>query len=235
MMKLVTWNCRIGGFRTKAKYLATLRPDVLAVQEVEPIDYTVLFAGDCQPIFRDRRADPAYPRRAIGLFSYTDTKLKAVDESEPMYSFRRYEARRGDLLFNVVAVWPWQTKSSKTAYRQAHEGLSRHASWIGERPTVILGDFNANASFKGNNWKDLVDLLKPHGLVSAYHGYFKEAFGKETKPTHFHRGNQTAPFHLDYCFLPETWARRIKKVEVGTYADWHERSDHAPLVVDLDL
>lgn len=169
------------------------------------------------------------------MFSYTDTKLKAVDGPEPMYSFRRYEASRGDLVFNVVAVWPWQTKSSKTAYRQAHEGLSLHGSWVDARATVILGDFNANASFKGNNWKELVDLLKPLGLVSAYHCYFTEAFGKETKPTHFHRGKPTSPFHLDYCFLPETWAHRINKVDVGTYADWHERSDHAPLVVDLDL
>jgi hypothetical protein len=37
-----------------------LRPDVLAVQEVEPIDNVLLFAGDCQPTFRDRISDPVY-------------------------------------------------------------------------------------------------------------------------------------------------------------------------------
>jgi endonuclease/exonuclease/phosphatase family metal-dependent hydrolase len=169
------------------------------------------------------------------MFSYTGIQLKAVDEPEPMYSFRRFEARRDDLEFNVIAVWPWQTKASKTAFRQMHEGLIAHGRWIAERPTVILGDFNANASFRGNNWKDLLDLLKPLGLVSAYHRHFGEEFGRETRPTHFHRGKSTAPFHLDYCFLPEEWARHIETVEVGSFADWREHSDHAPLRVDLDL
>ena len=143
-LKLITWNCRVGGSREKAKYIAPKRPDVLAVQEVEPIDGVRAFAGERQPTFRDRRADPAFPRRAIGVFSYTDTQLRPVDVPDPLFSFRRYEARHGDLLFNVVAVWPWQTKSSKTAYRQAHEGLIVHAGWIRKRSTVILGDFNAD-------------------------------------------------------------------------------------------
>ncbi len=169
------------------------------------------------------------------MFSYTDTNLRAVDLSAPLFSFRRYEASRGSLHFNVVAVWPWQTKSSKTAYRQAHEGLSRYQDWIRERPTVVLGDFTANASFKGRNWTDLYDLLQSLQLVSTYHRYFNEEPGKEKIPTHFHRGRQEAAFHLDYCFISKDWVKHVKKVDVGTYAEWHTISDHAPLVVDLDL
>lgn len=234
-MRLLTWNCRVGGFRKKAKHIAPLRPDVLAVQEVEPFDGTEAFEGDARPTFCDRCADPAFPRRAIGVFSYTDTSLTPVDLSDPLYSFRRYEAHRGDLTFNVVAVWPWQTKSSKTAYRQAHEGLVLHERWIRQRPTVILGDFNANARFKGSNWTDLIGLLKGLGLVSAYHCHRGEAYGDERTPTHFHTGREDRPFHLDYCFIPEAWVPRLECVHVGTYAEWHEKSDHAPLIVDLRL
>ena len=84
-MRSVTWNCRVGGFRRKAGPVAALRPDILAVHEVEPIDGVLLFAGESQPTCRDRLADPAFPRRAIGMFSYTDTELRAVDLAEPMY------------------------------------------------------------------------------------------------------------------------------------------------------
>lgn len=42
---LITWNCRVGGFRKKSAHIATYQPDVLAVQEVEPLD-RVVFAGD---------------------------------------------------------------------------------------------------------------------------------------------------------------------------------------------
>jgi endonuclease/exonuclease/phosphatase family metal-dependent hydrolase len=170
------------------------------------------------------------------MFSYTHTKLRALEATEPFSGFRRYEADYGGLRFNVAGVWPWATKSAKTSYRQAHDGLRLHESWIRDRPTVILGDFNANASYKGGNWSQLLELTQSLGLVSAYHSHFKdEPFGKEKRPTHFHRGKESAPFHLDYIFLPEDWARRITKVTVGTHSDWHKVSDHSPLVVDLAL
>jgi exodeoxyribonuclease III len=234
-LRLITWNCRVGGFRRKAQYVATLRRDILAVQEVEPIDDATVFAGDTEPTFRDRVGDPNYPRRAIGTFSYTDTILRPVDREAPLFSFRRYEATHRGLSFNVVAVWPWQTKSVKTAYRQVHEGLVLHARWIGERPTVVLGDFNANASFKGKNWPDLAALLSQLGLVSAYHQYFGQEPGQERCPTYFHRCRQDAPFHLDYCFIPRDWVPSVSSVQVGAYADWHKISDHVPLIVDLAL
>jgi endonuclease/exonuclease/phosphatase family metal-dependent hydrolase len=233
ILRLITWNCRIGAFRKKAQRIAPLRPDVLAVQEVEPIKNHPAFDGAVQSTYRDSVSDPEYPRRAIGMFSYTGMVLHAVDLDDPMDAFRRYEAYRGDLIFQVAVVWTAVTDSPQTAYRQAHEGVARHQDWIKQRPTVILGDFNANAAFKSNNWIDLMDLLNPLGLVSAYHHCFKEAFGAETCCTYFHRGNPSAGFHIDYCFLPDSWASHIEDVKVGSYEDWQDVSDHVPLIVDI--
>jgi endonuclease/exonuclease/phosphatase family metal-dependent hydrolase len=36
-VRFVTWNCAIGQFRGKAKAIAPLKPDILAVQEVESL------------------------------------------------------------------------------------------------------------------------------------------------------------------------------------------------------
>jgi endonuclease/exonuclease/phosphatase family metal-dependent hydrolase len=235
-MRLVTWNCRIGGFRWKAQHVASLGADVLAVQEVEPIDSLRRFSGDRQPTFRDRSAAAGFPRRGFGMFSYTQTTIEAVDGSEPFSAVRRYEARHHGLSFNVIGVWTWGTGSVKTAYRQSHEGLERHEHWIRQRDTVVLGDFNANASFKGKNWRQLSELMDALDLVSAYHSHFEaEPFGQEKMATHFHRGKESARFHLDYCFIPRAWKDRIKTVAVGSYADWHKVSDHAPVIVDLSL
>src|SRR5680860_1052380 len=130
-LRIVTWNCRIGGFRYKSEHMEKLKPDVLAVQEVEPLDGVLLFAGETQPTFRDRVADPAYPRRAIGVFSYTDTQLEPVDVADPLYCFRRYEASRGDLAFNVVGVWTAATDVSEISYMQAIGGLRAHQAGYG--------------------------------------------------------------------------------------------------------
>jgi exonuclease III len=235
-MLLVTWNCRIGGFRYKAAHVAHLRPDLLVVQEVEPLEQVLIFGGENQPTYRDRVGDPAFPRRAVGVFSYTDLDIRAVDLEAPLYAFRRYVARKTDLEFNVIATWTAATNDPATSYRQAHEGIEAHRDWIRERPTVLLGDLNDNASYRGTRWPDLMALLQPLGLISAYHGFYSEAPRSETQPTHFYRGVEAAGFHVDYCFLPNMWRSRIRGVSVGAFSpSWKVISDHVPLIVDLDL
>lgn len=237
MLRLVTWNCRIGGFRYKAAHVAQLRPDLLAVQEVErrAMEEPIL-GGEHQPTYGDRIGDPAFPRRAIGVFSYTGLDICAVDLEAPLYAFRRYVARRAGLEFNVIATWTAATNDKATSYRQAHEGIEAHRDWIRERPTVLLGDLNDNASYRGTRWPDFMALLQPLGLFSAYHHFYSESPGFETRPTHFYRGDETARFHLDYCFLPAEWLPRIRDVSVEAFSpSWKEISDHVPLIVDLDL
>ena len=78
-----------------------------------------------------------------------------------------------------------------------------------------------------------MDLMSARGLVSAYHEFFGEAQGRETRPTCYLLWKKARPYHLDYCFVPKAWARRIRRVEVGSYEDWARHSDHRPLVVEL--
>lgn len=237
-MRIVTWNCRIGGFRKKARFIAPLKPDILAVQEVERIDGTLSFASEFRPTYCDRPNFAAYPKRSTGMFSYNpEMVLRAIDAPDPdnlwQFGFRRYEALGG--AFQVVGVWTFDTKKSKGgAYRQAHKGFQEYASWIRERPTVVLGDFNNNASYKKFDWLGLKELIDSLGLVSAYHTFTGKNFGEETSPT-FHKGKTASKAHIDYCFLPKEWKPHITNVEVGDYHDWSKFSDHVPLIVDLNL
>ncbi len=238
-MKLTTWNCRIGGFKRKSACIAKLAPDVLAVQEVEAFDDTSAFAGGFNPVYRERSAAEAFPRRGFGMFSFGDVTLTRVDQEQFFSGIRCFEASWQGRRFNIVGVWPWATKSAKTSYRQAHDGLERCRDWVGSRDTVVLGDFNASAKYTGRrdreNWRELLELTKSLSLESAYHSYFNAESGNEAHPTHFHGGKPTSAFHLDYCFIPQSWIPKIRSVSVGEYADWHTVSDHMPLTVDLDL
>lgn len=233
-MRLVTWNCRVGKFREKAEHIAGLRPDVLTVQEVSQADHKALhFAGDCQPTFRSQLPGPG---RHIGVFSYTGMELAAVDPDEPQELFRRFRAQHNGRPFQVVAVWTAPTRQSrKTWYRQVIDGVGEHAGWIKQVPTVIMGDFNDSARYETTNWPTLEALLQPLGLVSAYHAHTGETPGKETRHTYFNRGKiDASAAHLDYCLVPRDWVPKITAVTVGAHADWHNVSDHVPLIVDLD-
>lgn len=233
MLRLATWSSGTGLFRKKAKYIAAWRPDVLVVQE-EKHDDSGELSGATQPTFRDWMAVPP-PGGGIGVYSYTDTKLTRVTSDEPSDGFHRYEAQHGDLRFQMAAVWVFYAKEKETRYMQLHAGLRRHREWMRQAPTVVMGDFNINASFNAKPWDELMELIEPLGLVSVYHRHFGEEYGEETQPTHVWEWSEDATFHTDYIFVPEAWAGHITKVEVGEYSYWHNLSGHMPVIVDLEL
>lgn len=37
----------------------------------------------------------------------------------------------------------------------------------------------------------------------------------------------------DYCFASKNWIDKINDVAVGKYDDWHELSDHCPIIIDF--
>lgn len=234
-MRLTTWNCRVGAFRKKAGRVASLMPDVLVVPECEDIRQELLLDGATQPTTRLWFSSPV-TTRGVGVFSYSGATISSAPViGEPIDFFVPLLARVNGRALQVVAVWTAETSSSKTSYRQAHEGLDRYAEWIAANDTVVMGDFNSNANGSGKLWADLAKRMGQLGLMSVYHQFFNEDFGAEKRPTHFFKGKQASPFHVDYVFVPAAWISRVENVEVGTYESWSKQSDHVPVTVDVRL
>ena len=101
----------------------------------------------------------------------------------------------------------------------------------------MCGDFNSNATFdharKVRNHSAVVKRLADKNMVSAYHAFFKEEQGAETKKTHFWLYKKERRFHIDYIFVPSDWASRITNLKVGTYRKWRPVSDHVPIIADF--
>jgi endonuclease/exonuclease/phosphatase family metal-dependent hydrolase len=105
-------------------------------------------------------------------------------------------------------------------------------------PTVVLGDFNSNVLWNhlhspGRNHTALVQACARLGLISAYHHHFGEEHGKETRATSYFQWKRSRPYHIDYCFVPGAWASHLVSVEVGSYEQWADLSDHRPVIVDF--
>lgn len=233
-MRFTTWNCRVGGFRRKASRISSLRPDVLVVPECEDLRSLLLLDGELQPSSRDWHP-ASVSTRGVGVLSYTGAELVAAPPlGRPIEFFVPLVATKGPETCQVAAVWTSATEDRSTTYRQAHEGLDRYRDWIKARDTVIMGDFN-NATDDRKPWRELVERIEALGLVSAYHQFFHEDFGQESRKTYFHRGKESSTRHIDYCFIPAAWAPRIKNVEVGLHGEWSELSDHVPVTVDIEF
>ncbi len=84
-----------------------------------------------------------------------------------------------------------------------------------------MGDLNTNLFWdshhpKGENHTALIELMQELGLVSAYHQFFGEAQGAETRPTCYLLWKRERPYHLDYCFVPNTGANSFANLVAGT-------------------
>ena len=102
-------------------------------------------------------------------------------------------------------------------------------------PMVAAGDFNSSPCVQGQERasREFMGRMRDElGLVSAYHRFHDVDPCDEPHATYYYQRNKDKPFHIDYCFLPETWADRLTGVEVGSFEDWPQ-SDHRPLTVGI--
>lgn len=225
-MRIVTWNCCRGPASTKFAFLKRLKPTIAIVQEcARPVgdDPRCVWFGD-------------NPRQGIGVVASGEFRISPVKPRDvPRYTIPMNIT--GPVSFLLLAVWSQQDRP----YRYV-KGIIRavdcYRDLIKAQPTVIVGDFNSNTIWdhkrpNDQNHSGLVRTLADLGLVSAYHHFYGEAHGAESRPTFYLLWEKRRPFHIDYCFIPKEWAPFLQSVEVGTYRGWSRKSDHRPLVVDV--
>ena len=227
MVRLITWNCRGGPYRVKARALRKLGFDIAVVPESPEPDAeseSMLWFGDVPERGLLVAASPAYQLRYVAI----DGLPRYVVPVEVT----------GPQRFLLIAVWAMQNDREDRYVRGVVRAVDRCASLIAAQSTVLLGDFNSNTRWDRSfprtaNHSTLVARLRELGCVSAYHAFHREEHGAESLPTYFQYNHSDKPYHLDYCFVPKRWTRRIRRVAVGSHDQWLAWSDHRPVIVEL--
>lgn len=171
----------------------------------------------------------------------------SISESIPIVDFK--QAGVGAMWFSattldlpsplvVIAVWACYERSPRKADKgPVNTCLKEILSLVQGRDAIIAGDFNNSAEWdqsgRADNFSNTVDAFSEAGLVSAYHRSTGEKMGAETVPTFFSRRSQANSHHIDFCFIPESWADQLVSVEVGKFEEWIALSDHMPITVEI--
>ncbi len=225
-MRITTWNCCRGQPVEQVRALEEPSSDLVVLQEsARPNEERegLLWVGDSE-------------KQGLAVWAESGVGIRMAEQVESAPTALPAYLDAGSA-FQILVVWtlprpkyPLDAKATLDAYR----------SFIEAAPTVVLGDFNLNPKFDERNPafsdSDLLASAKAEfSLVSAYHGYTGEVPGQETRPTYYHQRDEDQPFHIDYCFIPETWSSRVGSVDVATFEAYRGKSDHRPMTVDLTL
>jgi hypothetical protein len=226
-MRLVTWNCCRGPYAKKAPLLDSLNPDIAVIQECakpENESDTCLWFGD-------------NPRQGILVRSFGLYTICALPTLSDVPKYIIPLQVKGPIDFILFAVWSKASPGYRYIEAVVH-AVEMYKELFTAAPTVLIGDLNSNVIWDSIhppelNHSALVKLLTSFGLVSSYHYFHDEPYGKESLPTYYFRWNEHKPYHIDYCFIPTSWASKISQVEIGSYEEWKLNSDHRPLLVNI--
>jgi exonuclease III len=228
-MRLVTWNACKGQFDRKVPLLDQLHADIAVIQEIaSPAHQTpqVMWFGD-------------NANQGFAVFARDPYRLTPLPQREGVPKYIVPVMVDGPISFVLFAVWTIRQQRLRYV-RAAATAIEMYASTFEQPPVVLLGDFNSNAIWDTHhpaalNHSAMVQRLRGHGMVSAYHHFRGVPHGQETEPTFYLHWDAGKPYHIDYCFLPTRWADGIQHVEIGSFEAWREHSDHRPLLVDVPL
>lgn len=229
-LRIITWNCAMA-LRNKWEQLISLTPDVAVIQECETEDrwrkkvYTsAVWCGNNR-------------HKGLAIVTFGPWKVERCESLDASIEFVLPVRISGPMAFNMLAVWTKQSEIKGRGYiGQMQHAADVYAAWLASSDSVVVGDWNSNAGFKGASgeaYLATVEQLAKCGMTSAYHHHHRCRHGNERHATWYNHKRADNGYHLDYCFVPQSWTPMLQSVKVGGLDDWRAYSDHCPLIVDL--
>lgn len=235
--RIAVWNCA-RALHSKCDKLSSLGVDVAIVPECAEPDILRRKAPDFA--FTDCEWTGENKDIGLGVFSFGKTTLRRHQSWDRSHHIFLPVEVRGATSPNLLAVWAFNQRVPATVTPNpttTRHALEHYAPFLTTSPSVVAGDFNSNVMWdedgKYSSFAEVDRTLGSYGLVSAYHAHSGEALGKETRPTHFLQRNRDKTYHIDYVYIPRSWAERKPEVTVGGVEEWLGVSDHAPVVVTV--
>jgi exodeoxyribonuclease-3 len=239
-MRIVVWNCNMA-FHRKHQHLLALKPDVAVIPECAAFEVLVAKAPDFQPTSSVWIGDN--PRKGLAVFTFGRFTGSLEDDYGTDCPYIAPIKIEGPVAFNLLAVWACHNKKNSYQARLGplNRAITAYRSFIQQKPCLVAGDFNDNVLWdkplRPNKHSLNVEALTTLGLTSAYHYQRGVKQGSELEPTLYWRDRKIdgPRYHIDYCFVPDEWVKRISWVTVGDFGEWvgSGLSDHVPLVVDV--
>ena len=230
-MRIATWNINNGDFVAKLfRMVEHFHPDVAVITEAsKPASKlpNVHWMEDSKT-------------RGIAVYVAPGFSISPISAKGPLHRCVHGYRISGRRSFSLLACWS-HAGTRKDDYRECWvKGIAEYGRHLKGKDVVIAGDLNDNAIWDRDYpshpplEKIFDGFRENHNVVSAYHKFHKEEYGKELQKSLCFLKNRSTRYHIDYILLPEAWTDRVTAVSVGDHGEWLHLSDHMPLLVTMD-
>ncbi len=235
-MVIATWNCNMA-FRKKLFTLSRYNPDLMIIPECEHPEK--LRSGQLdvpdQVIWIGKNNN-----KGLGVFSRGNLNISVHESYDPTIEYAIPITVTDKTSLTLIAIWAMDNKTDHKAryIGRVWQAVKCYAHLIKDN-TFIIGDFNWNVIWDRSkkplygNLTQVTNELSSMEIVSFYHSYYGEHFGKETQPTLYLHRDTDKPYHVDYIFGPNSYLYQLQSLIVGHYSDWLQYSDHMPIIIDI--
>ena len=232
-MRILVWNINMAAHK-KIALLQQLAPDLAILPECAAPD--VIVAKCPEFTFTDAQWQERSRHKGLGVFSFGNVRLTRSPVFDPRFEVFLPLRVTGPIQFHLLAVWA--LNFHPTAGLSMPDALRFYRRFLSRRDAVVAGDFNNSVFWdrprKRTNFVGIAASLAKLGLASVYHTVTRESFAQERQSTLWFLKRPHQGYHIDYCFMPQTWFSRSVSVWVGQHEEWLAHSDHAPLLVTIN-
>lgn len=221
--RIISWNCDRAFRKKESKLISKFNPDIAVVPECGKIEQTP------KRLWFRNKYDV---KKGLGVFSYSDYEIKPDKLYKDSIGFIAPIKVSGHINFTLLAIWTKKVKKDKEYVESLIPAIERYSNIL-KGKVIIIGDFNWWIDGKADDFSKFIDTLKDRKITSAYHRFFGEPLGKETRFTLWHKGNKKKKYHVDYCFASESLLKKLKNFELGEHREW--KSDHVPLIIEFNI
>jgi endonuclease/exonuclease/phosphatase family metal-dependent hydrolase len=233
LLRLLVWNCS-GRLHDKLHDLTDLAPDVAVLPECACPEVLLRRVAPARLNARSLLWDGTEPSRGLAVATFGSWRARLSPLHRARSATTLPVALSGPAEIDLVAIWARPPKpdiAHRTGPEPLREALARVLPRLGEFPVVLAGDFNRTLA-RGAPLRSDLTLA---GFVSAYHHVRGVSQGDEVEATFYRLRRFPSRHHLDHVLVERDTASRIHTVELHGGALWSAWSDHAPLVVEVEV
>ena len=222
------------GLKKKYQKLLSLGADLMVIQECSRSDIKQLGqTPEWSSIWFGKNK-----HKGLGVLAKAPWVIREAQALKPRWAAKL--VIDGPASLELFPVWACTSKRPAKRYIEHVHFLLDLMEQTPLSPfAIVAGDFNSNSfwdrDFSAQSHSAAVERFRKLGMKSAYHAFFGNPQGAERHPTFWFRKNKRTVYHIDYAFLSRPLLSKLRNVAVGHCHDWLSFSDHAPVLVDLDL